>query len=60
MRVRLGARPVLVGQREADARHRGLNSAEVCEWAKVQGMDVTDGGRLPAEVAVKLKVATAK
>ncbi|RDJ93412.1 response regulator, partial [Lacticaseibacillus rhamnosus] len=31
----------------------GLNTTEVREWAKSQGMDVKDRGRVPAELVVK-------
>ena len=36
----------------------GLNTAEVREWAKAQGIEVKDRGRVPAEVVVKFKAAT--
>ena len=36
----------------------GLNTTEVREWAKAQGMDVKDRGRVPAELVVKFKAAT--
>ncbi len=38
----------------------GLNTTEVREWAKAQGIDVKDRGRIPAELVVKFKTATAK
>ena len=38
----------------------GLNSTEVREWAKAQGMEVKDRGRVPAELVVKFKDATGK
>jgi hypothetical protein len=38
----------------------GLNSTEVREWAKAQGIDVKDRGRVPAELVVKFKAATGK
>ncbi len=34
------------------------NTTEVREWAKAQGIDVKDRGRIPAELVVKLKAAT--
>jgi len=34
--------------------------AEVREWAKSQGIDVKDRGRVPAELVVKFKAATAQ
>ena len=47
----------------ADARRApatGLNTTEVREWAKSQGIDVKDRGRVPAELVVKFKAATGK
>jgi hypothetical protein len=38
----------------------GLNTTEVREWAKAQGIDVKDRGRIPAELLAKFKAATAK
>ncbi len=35
----------------------GLNTTEVREWAKAQGIDVKDRGRIPAELVVKFKAA---
>jgi len=42
------------------AQSNGLNTAEVREWAKAQGIDVKDRGRIPAELLAKFKAATAK
>jgi hypothetical protein len=36
----------------------GLNPTEVREWAKAQGIEVKDRGRVPAELVVKFKAAT--
>jgi hypothetical protein len=38
----------------------GLDSTEVRDWAKSQGIDVKDRGRIPAELIVKFKAASAK
>jgi Lsr2 len=38
----------------------GPNSTEVREWAKEQGIEVKDRGRVPAGLVVKFKAATAK
>jgi hypothetical protein len=38
----------------------GINNAEVREWAKSQGIEVKERGRIPAELAVKFKAATEK
>jgi hypothetical protein len=35
----------------------GLNTTEVREWAKSQGIEVKDRGRVPAELVVKFKAA---
>ncbi len=35
-----------------------LNSTEVREWAKAQGIDVKDRGRVAADLIVKFKAAT--
>jgi Lsr2 len=35
-----------------------LNTSEVREWAKAQGIEVKDRGRVPAELVVKFKAAT--
>ena len=52
------------GARRSDRRGRraadGLNSTEVREWAKAQGIEVKDRGRVPAELVVKFKAATAQ
>jgi hypothetical protein len=34
-----------------------VNATEVREWAKEQGIDVKDRGRVPAELVVKFKAA---
>jgi len=53
-----GARsPARSGRR---AQANGLNTTEVREWAKAQGIDVKDRGRVPAELVVKFKAATGK
>jgi hypothetical protein len=36
----------------------GVNSTEVREWAKGQGIEVKDRGRVPAELLVKFRTAT--
>ena len=36
-----------------------LNTTEVREWAKAQGIEVKDRGRVPAELAPRVKAATA-
>ena len=36
----------------------GLNTTEVREWAKSQGIEVKDRGRVPAELVVRFRAAT--
>jgi hypothetical protein len=36
----------------------GVNTTEVRDWAKAQGIDVKERGRVPAELIVKFKAAT--
>jgi hypothetical protein len=38
----------------------GLNTTEVREWAKSEGIDVKERGRIPAELVVRFKAATGK
>ena len=49
-------------RRPARARRRdsagGPNPTEVREWAKEQGIEVKDRGRVPAELVVRFKAAT--
>ena len=51
-----GARLPARGRRRAAAS--GVDSTEVREWAKAQGSEVKDRGRIPAELVVKFKEAT--
>ena len=49
-------RPARSGRKaSADGGH---SSTEVREWAKAQGIEVKDRGRVPAELVVKFKAAT--
>jgi len=50
-------RPARSGRR---ASANGLNTTEIREWAKAQGIDVKDRGRVPAELVVKFQAATGK
>jgi nucleoid-associated protein Lsr2 len=56
------ARRVSGSRRPANGGRRGLASTlkttEVREWAKAQGIEVKDRGRVPAELVVKFKAAT--
>ena len=48
-------RPARGGRR---ARADRVDSTEVREWAKAQGIEVKDRGRVPAELMVKFKATT--
>jgi len=48
-------KPVRTGRRAAAS---GLNTTEIREWAKAQGIEVKDRGRVPAELVVKFRAAT--
>jgi hypothetical protein len=50
-------RPPRTGRRP---QANGLNTTEVREWAKAQGIDVKDRGRVPAELIVKFMAASEK
>ena len=51
-----GARRPARGGRRAPGS--GPDPTEVREWAKAQGIEVKDRGRVPAELVVKFKAAT--
>jgi hypothetical protein len=51
-----GARRPTRGGRQA--RADGVDSTEVREWAKAQGIEVKDRGRVPADLVEKFKAAT--
>jgi nucleoid-associated protein Lsr2 len=55
------ARKASSGSRRPAARPRaaGPNPAAVREWAKSEGMEVKDKGRVPAELIVKFQAANA-
>jgi hypothetical protein len=55
-RTGVGARQPARSRRKATAS--APNTTEVREWAKTQGIDVKDRGRIPAELVVKFKAAT--
>ena len=48
------------GQSGRWAAASGLNTTEVRDWAKSQGIEVKDRGRIPAELIIKFKTATVK
>jgi nucleoid-associated protein Lsr2 len=53
-----GARRPARGGRRASAD--GVDTTEVREWAKAQGIEVKDRGRMPAELVARFKAATGK
>jgi Lsr2 len=53
-----GARRPARPGRQAPAT--GLNTTEVREWAKAQGIEVKDRGRVPAELVIRFKAANAQ
>jgi hypothetical protein len=53
-----GTRRSSPSRRRASAS--GHDSTEVRDWAKAQGIDVKDRGRIPAELIVKFKAASGK
>jgi len=50
-------RPARGGRR---APGSGLSAAGVRDWAKAQGIEVKDRGRVPADLAARFKAATGK
>jgi hypothetical protein len=58
------ARPEPGTRRPARPRRKpgedGPDSTQVRDWARSQGIDVRDRGRIPAELVVKFKAATAQ
>jgi hypothetical protein len=55
-RVGSTARRPARGGRKGSAS--GLNTTEVREWVREQGIEVKDRGRVPADLVVKFKAAT--
>jgi hypothetical protein len=54
---RAGSSPRRPARNGRKAEPSAVNSTEVREWAKGQGIDVKDRGRIPAELVVKFKAA---
>ena len=42
----------------ATAPTGGLNTTEIREWARAQGIEVKDRGRVPADLVARFKAAT--
>jgi hypothetical protein len=49
--------PKRPGRTARRANANGFNTTEVREWAKAQGIEVKERGRVPAELVVKFKAA---
>jgi hypothetical protein len=45
------------GRARRPSSSNGINNTEVREWARAQGIDVKERGRIPAELVVKFKAA---
>lgn len=45
---------------EGRAAVNGLNTTEIREWARAQGMEIKERGRVPADVIAKFRAATGK
>jgi len=46
------------GVAHAEGGRMGVDSTEVREWAKAQGIEVKDRGRVPSELVARFKAAT--
>ena len=57
---RVGGGPRRPGRGGRRGSASGLNTTEVREWAKAQGIEVKDRGRVPAELVVKFKAANSQ
>jgi hypothetical protein len=53
-----GSAPRRPARSSRRASANGVNTTDVREWAKSQGIEVKDRGRVPAELVVKFKAAT--
>ena len=56
--VRAGRRLSGGSRRPARGGRSGSDTSGVREWAKTQGIEVKDRGRVPAELVVRFKAAT--
>ena len=57
-RVSSSARRTTRGSARRSGASSGPSSSEVRDWAKSQGLDVKERGRIPAELVVKFQAAT--
>ena len=53
-----GGTSQLPARKPVKAAANGLNTTEVRDWAKANGFDVKDRGRVPAKVIAKFRAAT--
>jgi len=49
-----------VTRSRTQATTNGLNSNEIRDWAKTNGLEVKDRGRVPADVITKFRAATGR
>jgi hypothetical protein len=56
--ARKGSGPRRPGRTRRQSSANGISHNEVRTWARSQGIDVKDRGRIPAELVVKFKSAT--
>jgi hypothetical protein len=56
--ARKGPGPRRPGRSRRQPSANGISNTEVRAWARSQGIDVKDRGRIPAELVVKFKSAT--
>jgi hypothetical protein len=57
-KVSSGARRSTRGSARRTSTSSGPSSSEVRDWAKSQGLEVKERGRIPAELVVKFQAAT--
>ncbi len=55
--VAVGRRAQTRGRRAGRGRAAGTNASEVREWARANGFEVSDRGRVPAEVKTAYEAA---
>lgn len=48
------------GRKASTAAVNGLNTTEVRDWARANGLDVKDRGRVPADLIARFRAATGK
>lgn len=59
-KVSIGRRPGRIGGRAGRPAGSALNTTEIRNWARENGYDIKDRGRVPADVVAKYQAATGK